>query len=184
MLLTSNFICLRVFIWINLGTLERWVYCVRKELGPVKNLKWNIFLCSATCYYGVLFLNCSSCPSLLSTDLVLDLIGGRGTWWFSFQKFLLRWSAGGGTLWFPCLAITVIGIVCKQLFRRELCFHVRWEAGVVALQKLFRMKKMPIGHKNFARCPCCFFKLANLHCSACFQLVPSIPGSINWANAE
>lgn len=39
------------------------------------------------------------------------------------------------------LEITIIGIVCKQLFRRELCFYVKWKVGRVVVLKLFRMKK-------------------------------------------
>lgn len=164
-----------MFIWINLGTLKRWMYGVRKELEPVENLKQNIFLCWATWYYGVLFLNCSSCPSLLvSTDMFLKLINKKGTWWFSFKNCLLHQSAGVGTIWFPRWFGNHYNWCCLQTVVQERATFSCDVEGV-ALQKLLRVKKLPKGHKNSARCQRCSFRLTNLHYSCLFSVCAIYP---------
>lgn len=92
------------------------MYWVRKELEPVKNLNQNVFLCSVTWYYGLLFLNCSSCPFLLiSTDMFVKVISLKGNWWFSFPNCCIGVRGVGQFDFHVGLAITMMGNHCNCL---------------------------------------------------------------------
>lgn len=96
---------------------------------------------------------------------------------------------------FPCKTVCYVGawgagqfdfhmvleipiIICKQqLFRREVHFHVKWKVDVLALQRLFRMKKIAHRTQQFCGVSIDLSGLSTFTVVAHFKFVASIPGS-------